>query len=95
MPVGGQRKKGRSETKSRKGIHGIIRAREEPHTTSTGLHETPSVADLLANDGDFVARFHIQLPEFSFACERVQHSRLASADVVLPLEMIVLVCVIV
>jgi len=94
MPVGGQRK-GHSETKSRKGIHGIIRAREEPHTTSTGLHETPSVTDLLANDGDFVARFHIQLPEFNFARERVQHSRLASADVVVSLEMIILACIIV
>ena len=84
----------RSEAKAGKRIHGVIRAGEEPHATSMGLHETPSVGDLLANDGDFIARFHIQFPEFSFARERVQHPRPASAHV-LVLEMIVLACVIV
>jgi hypothetical protein len=73
---------GRREA-SRKGIHGIIRAGEEPHTTSPSLHKTPSVADLLANDSDFIACFHIQFPEFSLALEREQYSRPASVDVLL------------
>jgi len=80
--------------KQERGIHGIIRTRNEPHATPTGLYETPSVANLLANDGNFIARFHIQFPEFSFACECEQHSGLVSVDVLLEMIML-LACVII
>jgi len=38
---------------------------------------------LLAYDSDFIARFHIQFPEFSIAREREQYSRPTSVDALL------------
>jgi hypothetical protein len=69
-----------------------MRAREETHASSTSPRKTPPIAGFLAYDGNFIACFHIQLPEFNIAREREQYSRPTSVNVLL--EMVVLVFVI-
>ena len=63
--------------------------REETHTTTTP-HKTPSIADLLAYDGNFIACFYIQFPEISIAREREQYSSPTTVNV---LEIIIFIFV--
>lgn len=73
-------------------IHGIMRAREETHTSSTSPRKTHSIAGFLAYDGNFIACFHIQFLGFSIASECEQYPRPTSVNALL--EMIVFVFVI-
>jgi hypothetical protein len=60
--------------------YGIIRTREEAHTTSMSPHKTPSIACLLVYDYNFIACLHIQFPEISIARKREQYSCPTSVD---------------
>jgi hypothetical protein len=55
-------------------------------------HKTPSIACLLAYDGDFIAWFYIQFPEISIAREREQYSCPTSVGALL--EMIIFLVVV-
>jgi hypothetical protein len=71
---------------------GIMRAREETHASSTSPRKTPPIAGFLAHDGNFIACFHIEFPEFSIARECEQYSRPTSVNALL--EIVVLFFVI-
>lgn len=67
-------------TVKQEGTYGIVRTREETHTTSMGPHKTPSIACMLVYDDNFIACLHVQFPEISIAREREQYSCPTSVD---------------